>query len=184
MTKKEEQNLVRRAKDGDRGAWTELHNDARPRVARVVRRVLRWRLDDVEDTVQDAMLKTFTALCAFNGDSRFNTWACRIGFNQAVTLLRERAADAVLRAVSLPNDDTWDASPRVDGGYDAMNARMDLVTLSASLSAADAATLASRYLDGLSVDEFAALLNRNNMTAKMRTWHAMRRARIAAASMR
>jgi RNA polymerase sigma-70 factor (ECF subfamily) len=80
--------LVDRAKAGDSGAFDELLVAMRPRALAAALRVLHNR-DDAEDAVQDAFLKVWRCLAAFEGRSSFSTWIHRIVTNSSLDLLRK-----------------------------------------------------------------------------------------------
>jgi RNA polymerase sigma-70 factor, ECF subfamily len=80
--------LVDRAKAGDRAALDELLDKLRPRAMAAALRVLHDR-DDAEDAVQDAFLKVWRSLAAFEGRSSFSTWIHRIVTNSSLDLLRK-----------------------------------------------------------------------------------------------
>lgn len=46
--------------------------------------------DDAEDFVQDVMLKTFSALPSFRGESAFSTWLMRIAYNSAINSVKRK----------------------------------------------------------------------------------------------
>ncbi|AGT44153.1 RNA polymerase sigma factor [Treponema pedis] len=46
--------------------------------------------DDAEDFVQDVMMKVFSALPKFRGESSFSTWLMRIGYNTAVNSVNRK----------------------------------------------------------------------------------------------
>ncbi len=91
-----EQELVARARDGDRAAFEALMNLHLPRVWRVAWRVLRHH-EDTEDVVQEVFLAAHRALPSFRGDARFSTWLHRIAVNRALNH-RRRSAERVSRA--------------------------------------------------------------------------------------
>jgi RNA polymerase sigma-70 factor (ECF subfamily) len=45
---------------------------------------------DAEDAAQEAVLKAFTNLAKFRGDSKFSTWLFRIATNEALMKLRKQ----------------------------------------------------------------------------------------------
>jgi len=45
---------------------------------------------DAEDAAQEAVLKAFTNLAKFRGDSKFSTWLVRIATNEALMTLRKQ----------------------------------------------------------------------------------------------
>ena len=83
--------LVDRAKAGDRAALDELLIAMRPRALAAALKVLHNR-DDAEDAVQDAFLKVWRCLAAFEGRASFTTWIHRIVTNASLDLLRKSAS--------------------------------------------------------------------------------------------
>jgi RNA polymerase sigma-70 factor, ECF subfamily len=80
--------LIDRAKTGDRAALDELLIAMRPRALAAALKVLHNR-DDAEDAVQDAFLKVWRCLAAFEGRASFSTWIHRIVTNASLDLLRK-----------------------------------------------------------------------------------------------
>jgi RNA polymerase sigma-70 factor (ECF subfamily) len=83
--------LVERARSGDRDAFRELFRRHRGDVARLASRMLASP-SDVEDTVQEVFLQVHRSLRDFRGQARFTTWLHRITVN--VILMGRRAAKA------------------------------------------------------------------------------------------
>jgi RNA polymerase sigma-70 factor (ECF subfamily) len=83
-----DQELVARARAGDRLAFELLMRQHNQRLYRVVRSVLR-ESSDIEEVMQQAYVSAFTHLDQFEGASRWSTWLCRIGFNEALARLRQ-----------------------------------------------------------------------------------------------
>ena len=54
--------------------------------------------EDAEDVLQETLLKAYTKLEQFHGESRFYTWLVRIAVNEALMKLRRRASE---KSVSL-----------------------------------------------------------------------------------
>ena len=93
--------LVRRAQDGDRGAagqaLSQVQHLLRGRVARVLPE------GEVDDAVQDSLLKIFTALQRFDfaRGVRFTTWCCTIAMNHCRDLLRRRRCARAVTSVAV-----------------------------------------------------------------------------------
>jgi RNA polymerase sigma-70 factor, ECF subfamily len=85
--------LVRRAADGDLGAFEQLVDRHRPLVVRVAARIVGY--DDAEDVSQDAFLRAFHRLEHFRGDAPFRSWLLRIAHNAALDHLARRRADPI-----------------------------------------------------------------------------------------
>lgn len=86
VTEQSEQEILARARRGDRRAFEDLVRSHLPRVWRVVWKVLRHH-EDTEDVVQEVFLAAHRALPEFRGDSRFSTWLHRIAVNRALNHL-------------------------------------------------------------------------------------------------
>jgi RNA polymerase sigma-70 factor (ECF subfamily) len=83
--------LIMAAKSGDRPAFDELWKRHSKKTFNLAYRIMRNQ-DDAEDAVQDAWLKVYQHLNAFDGRSKFSTWLCRIAINSALGILRRRRA--------------------------------------------------------------------------------------------
>lgn len=102
----DDESLVRRFQDGDEASFDELVRRHRRRVHRVARAVLG---DPVraDDAAQEAFVKAWKGLRAFDGASRFTTWLHRIAVNAALDLRdaearKRRVADEAEREPSGP----------------------------------------------------------------------------------
>lgn len=85
-----DEDLVERARRGERPAFEALMRRHNERVYRVARAIVteEWM---VEEVMQEAYLSAFSHLAQFEGRSRFSTWLTRIVVNEARTQLRRRA---------------------------------------------------------------------------------------------
>jgi RNA polymerase sigma-70 factor, ECF subfamily len=106
-------NLVERAKHGDRAAFRELFRRHRSDVARLAYRMI-GQSADLEDIIQEVFLQVHRSLGEFRGQSKFSTWLHRVTVN--VVLMSRRAAksrpvfaaeitDAEVDAGPLPDED-------------------------------------------------------------------------------
>jgi RNA polymerase sigma-70 factor (ECF subfamily) len=80
--------LVARARDGDRGAFGELHG----LFSRVVHAVLLATMprSDADDLVQDVFLQAMQKLSSLRDDGSFGSWLCQIARNRAADFHRSR----------------------------------------------------------------------------------------------
>ena len=76
-----EQQLVSQALAGCDQAWTEIVEKLRPLLYKSIIRIVKQH-EDAEDLVQDALLKIFTKLNTFRGDSALSSWAYRVAMNE------------------------------------------------------------------------------------------------------
>jgi RNA polymerase sigma-70 factor, ECF subfamily len=81
--------LVSMAKLGDSDAFVELSKLHSNRLLRTIYQITRnWQ--DAEDALQDATLRAFSHLKAFEEKSSFSTWLTRIAINSALMVLRKK----------------------------------------------------------------------------------------------
>jgi RNA polymerase sigma-70 factor (ECF subfamily) len=86
----QEQELIRRAKAGDRDAFGQLVTRFQLPVYRVIRGVLGDPLSS-EDVAQEVFLKAFAGLPRFRGESGLFTWLYRIAVNEALRARKQRS---------------------------------------------------------------------------------------------
>ena len=88
----DELTLVRRAQAGDKKAFSQL---LRPYIHLSYHVALRitGNREDAEDASQQSLLKAFTHISQFQGDSQFSTWLTRIAINEALMKLRKRRSE-------------------------------------------------------------------------------------------
>ncbi len=85
----DEATLLARARAGDADAFEALFRRYRERVYRVVWGYVRNE-EDALDVTQDAFLKAYRKLAAFEGKSSFFTWVTQIAINRAIDVSRKR----------------------------------------------------------------------------------------------
>ncbi|MFV1980971.1 MAG: RNA polymerase sigma factor [Rhodothermia bacterium] len=87
-----EEQLVERAKQGDKDAPEVLIRRIQDRIYNLAMRML-WHPADAEDATQEILLKIITHLDAFRGESKFSTWCWKITTNHLLTT-RKRLAES------------------------------------------------------------------------------------------
>ncbi|MEX2213406.1 MAG: sigma-70 family RNA polymerase sigma factor [Phycisphaeraceae bacterium] len=112
-----EDQLVAKARKGDRQAMGELLSNYHNRLFNVALRMVSDR-EDAAELTQDAMLKIVQHLDGYDGRSQLSTWMIRITMNLSISHLRKRR---LRKTASLDaqtgGDDGTDAgsSPRLGG---------------------------------------------------------------------
>jgi RNA polymerase sigma-70 factor (ECF subfamily) len=81
--------LVRRAKAGDLGAFEALTSRSERRVYSLALRILRQE-QDAEDVTQQTFLSALENLAGFRGEASFSTWLLRIATHAALKVIRKR----------------------------------------------------------------------------------------------
>jgi RNA polymerase sigma-70 factor, ECF subfamily len=102
--------LVRRAQAGDEKAFSLL---LRPYIRlsyHVALRIIGNR-EDAENASQQCLLKAYTHIGQFQGDSQFSTWLTRIAINEALMKLRKRRSEKVWLS---PMDESGEEQNPVD----------------------------------------------------------------------
>ena len=84
-----EAELIERVLRGDDEAFRELVHPCEHAVFMATQVILNNEAD-AEDAAQEAVLKAFTNLAKFRGDSKFSTWLIRIATNEALMRLRKQ----------------------------------------------------------------------------------------------
>jgi RNA polymerase sigma-70 factor (ECF subfamily) len=115
--------LVRRAANGDDGAFTELVRRHERRVFAVAMRML-GREEDALDATQDALITVYRKVGQFRGESAFTTWLHRITINACYDILRKQARQPMLEREQGPPVE--DHAAAVAGGIDAAQALQEV----------------------------------------------------------
>lgn len=80
--------MIMRARRGDREALAQLYRSYRDNVYRICLRMVR-NPSDAEDLVQETFLRVINKIHTFRGDSQFTTWLYRVTKNVALMQLRK-----------------------------------------------------------------------------------------------
>jgi len=83
--------LVELVRAGESSAFCELFSRHNMQVRRTAFSILK-NVDDAEDAMQDAFIRAFKKIHAFDGRSAFSTWLTRIAINCCLMQLRQRRA--------------------------------------------------------------------------------------------
>ena len=163
--------LVRRAQAGDRAALEALLAHAEALLRPFATHMLR-DADAADDVLQDVLLAVYRKLGTLREPRAFAAWARRIAGREVGRALRARRAYEATHD-ELPPDVPADADPGPASG--ALLER--LPALLEHVSPASRAVLALHYLDGLTLDETAAVLDLPMGTVKSRLAYGLKRVR-------
>jgi RNA polymerase sigma-70 factor, ECF subfamily len=175
--------LVRRCIDRDPAAVRLLTQRYNQRLYRVVRSIL-GDAAEAEDAVQDVYLKAFSGLERFRGEAGVGTWLTRIAINEALGRARRRkptvawepAAEAALQPHTLYRSPSASPDPEMTMAQQEMQL---LVERSIdALPEPFRLVFVARFVEGLSVEETADMLEIRPETVKTRAYRARRRIRI------
>jgi RNA polymerase sigma-70 factor, ECF subfamily len=144
------QELVARAKAGDRDAMHALYLDFAPTVRAYAARIVRTD-HDADDVTQHTFAKLMTELARYEpGPAPFRAWMLRVTRNVAI--------DHCRRARVIPCE-VSDASAPADDG--AVERRVSLRQALSSLTAGQRDVLVLRHVVGLTPEEIASQLGRS-----------------------
>ncbi len=145
--------LARRAAQGDSAALDELLRRHTSLVHAVCRRVLNHP-DDALDATQEALIAIARKVHQFDGRSRFSTWAYRVATNAALDEARRRNRRPI-PSETLPEGRATTAD-RVD---EHVADRLDIDAALSTLSPEYRAAVALRDLVGMDYAEIAEVLD-------------------------
>ena len=168
--------LVLRCRRGDPAAWRELIALWERRLFYYVRRLVGGERD-AWDVLQRTWLAAYQSLPTLKEPRALRAWLYRIAHRQAVSHLRhvgaapDAGAAAIDETTELPDGDedlsfSADAAEQVHAGL-------------SELSLAHREVLTLHFLEDMSVDEVAAVLDVPPGTVKSRLFHAKRALRAA-----
>jgi RNA polymerase sigma-70 factor (ECF subfamily) len=170
-----DEQLVARAKRGDRPALEELFRRYRETAYRVARRLLGNEADAL-DAVQEGFIKALTHLGGFERRSTFKTWLLRVVSNAALDLGRSRGRREAL-SLGAAGRAECDAGP-APAGYDPVqeaeqaDLRRALDAALAELPEAQRRTFVLHVDAGLSYREVAEVMRISIGTVMSRLFYA------------
>lgn len=174
MTEPDEQDAHDRAllvahAAGDAHAFDELVRRHRQRMWAVALRTLNDP-EEAADAVQDACLSAFRAAGSFRGDSRVTTWLHRVVVNACLDRIRRKAVRPTVPLPENPPADPRDLLAERETG-------LEVASALALLPEQQRLAIVLVDLQGLSVEEAAAVLDVPAGTVKSRCFRG--RARLA-----
>ncbi len=170
--------LATEAKQGDKGAFTQLVNRYAQRVFRVARHITK-NDQDAEDVLQDTFLKAYSRLGQFEGNAKFYTWIVRVAVNEALMRIRrgknrvtvsldqelETSDGAIQRELPAETESPEESLSRTE-------LRESLTQAIDSLSEIYRPVFVLRDVEGLSTEETAEMLNISLPAVKSRLLRA------------
>ena len=168
-----EQELIRRAKAGDRAAVAELIGTHATQAHRLALQIVRNQAD-AEDATQTAFIKAFTNLGRFEERRPFAPWLFRIVAREALKVLRAEKTRFAF----------WQRQARVTESEEAVESAVvvkvehqDLWRAVNRLKDNDRLVLTLSYFMGMSEAEVAEILRIRRGTVKSRKHNALARLR-------
>jgi RNA polymerase sigma-70 factor, ECF subfamily len=164
-----DEDLVARVLAGDRPLFELILRRHNERIYRAVRSILRDEAE-AEDAMQQAYVHAYEHLADFEGRARFSTWLTRIAVHEALARRRRQkpqGEEGELEMATLPGADRNPEERAQDGELQKL-----LVSTIDALPEHFRTVFVLRAVQGLSVEETAAVLDLNEDTVKTRLHRA------------
>ncbi|MBS6184614.1 MAG: sigma-70 family RNA polymerase sigma factor [Clostridium celatum] len=151
---KKKSNIIK-AKNGDNEAFLELINENKLNIYRVARGILSNE-HDIEDAIQNTVIKAYEKINTLKKNEFFRTWLVRILINECNEIIRRNK-----RVVSI-NESNHEE--RYNDCYE----NIDLTKAINSLSEELRITTVLFYFEDMSIKDIASVLNIPNGTVRSR----------------
>ncbi len=151
--------LVRKAKKGDKAAFTELMEEQGPSLYKIAKAILK-NDDDVADAMQETALACWEKLGTLKNDHLFKTWLTRILLNNCNSIYRDRQ--------HLLSDEHWPESDSLENGYEHAEWDEFLNTLEEKYRI----VVMLFYVEGFKTKEIAQILELSEGTVRVRLTRA------------
>lgn len=173
-----DEELVARARKGDRPAFAHLVDRHRVSVFNLTLRIVGNR-EDAEEAAQDVFVRAYRSLDRFRGDARFATWLYRIAVNVSLSSARRSRRDLSTTSLSEPEDDDDglpfqipDTSANPAERFEQAEFREQVRNLVSALPPIYSAVIAMYHIQSLSYDEISEALELPIGTVKARLFRA------------
>jgi RNA polymerase sigma-70 factor, ECF subfamily len=174
----EDRALIERAKTGDRPAFRELVERHQRRAFAIALGLVRDE-NDAKEIVQEAFLRVYRGLDAFNGQSSFFTWLYRIVTNLSIDLMRKPARRDAEFDDGREIKDELDIPllARIDGAdpQDVVRRGEIRIRIQSALDALPPyhrGVILMREIEGMSYEEMAQAMGVSKGTIMSRLFHA------------
>ncbi len=173
-----EQELVKKARQGDLAAYDQLVQRYQERIYRTLYHMTSNH-EDANDLAQEAFIKGFQALKSFKGGSSFYTWVYRIAVNKTLNFLKQRKNRSHMSLNDLDfntenNPDlvalVSDKTPRRDAALSELQQKLNEAML--TLSETHRLVVTLHDVQGLSHEEIAKIMDSNVGTVRSRLFYA------------
>lgn len=169
--------LVELAKAGDHAAYVELCRRHSSMASRAILRITKNH-EDMEDALQEALMRALMHIDTFDGRSAFSTWLTRIGVNCALMHLRKKRVRRESSIDQGNDENSWqvpqiaDPSPDPEKYYFQCETKARLRNAIGRLPSSLRGAIEIRYAQEASLKEVAACMDISLSAAKSRLLRA------------
>jgi len=167
MTRERDIDLVESCLSGNRAAFGDLLTRYQTRIYNVTLRIT-GNPEDAMDATQSAFLKAFDNLGSFDTDRSFFSWACRIGVNEALNVLKKNKRLAPLEFEAIAS------TPGPEQAYQSQETGLRVREALEALSPDYRTVVVLRHFHQLSYKEMSEILEIPVKTVKSRLFTARR----------
>ena len=170
--------LVKRARQGDLGAYDDLVRRYQERIYATIYHMTANH-EDANDLAQEAFIKGYQALKSFKGGSSFYTWVYRIAVNKTINFLKQRRNKAHMSLDDLDFNAEHDPdlvaliserTPRREINLAELHEKLNEAML--KLSEPHRLVVTLHDVQGLSHEEIADIMECNIGTVRSRLFYA------------
>lgn len=184
----EDRELIKRAQRGDQAAFRSLVDRHQRRAFTIAMGLVRDE-NDARELVQDAFLRVYKGLNAFQGNSSFFTWLYRIITNLSIDLMRKpgrRDAELLDGQQTIDEEADFPLISRIDGAdpLDVMRRQEIAARIRAALDDLPPyhrGVILMREVEGMSYEEMAQAMGVSKGTIMSRLFHARQKLQRALA---
>jgi RNA polymerase sigma-70 factor (ECF subfamily) len=129
--------------------------------------------DDANDLLQNTLIKAWTSIDTFRGDSKLSTWLYKIAINESITFLNKQRAQA---NVSIDEEASFIARQlEADEYFDGDAAQIKIEQAIATLPEKQRIVFNLRYLEEMPYEEMSHILNTSEGSLKASYHHAAKK---------
>lgn len=162
MEEKPMDELVKKAKKGDKEAFTELIMSLEKDLYRIAKARLQ-NDDDILDAFQETAINAFKSIKKLKNTEYFKTWLIKILINNCNSLYKER----IKRKESLL-EDVQEERYLIDSDIEAINNELNFSAIIKKLNYDERISLILYYSEGYTNKEIGKILKTNENTIKAR----------------
>jgi len=173
-----DEELVARARDGDRSAFARLVDRHSVSVFNLTLRIVGNR-EDAEEAAQDVFVRAYRNLDRFRGEARFSTWLYRIAVNVSLSSARRSRRDLSTTSLSGSEDEEEglplqlpDPSANPAERFEQGEFREQVRNMVAALPPIYSAVISMYHIQSLTYDEISEALELPIGTVKARLFRA------------
>ncbi|MFC1808093.1 sigma-70 family RNA polymerase sigma factor [Candidatus Omnitrophota bacterium] len=178
----DEEDLVCKAKDGDRGAFDQLYQKYKRPILNYIYRFVGNRAS-AEELAQETFIRAYLNIHRFQPRAKFSSWLYRIAANLSKNFLRHASYERKLIPNQRRSTEGFDEDRRLIEEFEDSTKKPDEIALSRETSAIvqEAINELPTHLkealmlcdiEGFSYDEAAKVMGCKSMTVGSRLWRA------------